>query len=399
MLIYCHVQPAFLLDEEIDKHNRFSRARSGGQSTDFWEIIPVVQNSKTSPKPEDTANVKYVFVDVVGFTKKRSVEAQSYVVGYLNAVITGVLTTTGVNQDKTILIPTGDGVAIALLNVGPYDLHMQIALQILRFVEEHTRETEDTMRKFNVRIGINQNEDNLILDINGNQNVAGRGISLAQRIMDKADGGQILVGRAVYETLIQREQYMQKFREFSTRDKHGEVISIYQFYASEHIGLNVDMPSVFAEKRLSKPKMTRFLAYYIAHAALEQQFLLSRKEAARDYAAVVLLYFRAKDSVEQFSTPRHEEPDLQTWKAGTALFAEQYEHYLQLEWHCLTALAHFIEQELKPYSDLFFDDGLPNFAFLRDEAVMRLATEWPEIAEEFRLEKRTAKTSPSASAQ
>lgn len=53
----------------------------------------------------ETANVKYVFVDVVGFTKDRSVEAQSDVIGLLNEVITQSLKSCKLEDEKLILIP------------------------------------------------------------------------------------------------------------------------------------------------------------------------------------------------------------------------------------------------------------------------------------------------------
>jgi class 3 adenylate cyclase len=355
-----------------------------------------VQSSKINPKPEDTAIVKYVFVDVVDFTKNRSIEAQSYVVGYLNGTIKAALATVGVDLGRTILIPTGDGVAIALLNAGPYDLHVQIALQILRDVGDQTSQTEDSMRKFNVRIGINQNEDNLISDINGNTNVAGWGISLAQRIMGKADGGQILVGRSVYETLNKREHYMRKFREYQTTDKHGEKISVYQFCPDGVPGLNTDTPSAFADRKLTRPKLTRDVAYYIAHAAQHREFLLSRKEAYRDYAALVLLYFLAHDSASKSETPEHEEPYLITWNPGESSFEQQYQHYLGVDGTCLQELAKFIEADLEPYEDLFASDShIFNFAFVRDTAIVRLWEDWPKIALEFKLQKPDSK-GPSA---
>ncbi len=34
-----------------------------------------------------TVDAKYVFLDIVGFTRNRSVEAQSDIVGYLNGIV------------------------------------------------------------------------------------------------------------------------------------------------------------------------------------------------------------------------------------------------------------------------------------------------------------------------
>jgi len=266
-------------------------------------------------EPGEPPHVKYVFVDIVGFTKNRSVEAQSFVVGALNGIIHRALEDCQVETKARILIPTGDGVAIALIDLGPYDLHMRLALSIIHHVHNHNSAMEHAMRKFAVRLGVNQNEDNLISDINGAVNVAGRGISLAQRIMDKADAGQILVGRAVYETLIQRERYMKNFRQFETTDKHGEQISVYQYLSDNQPTLNVEIPSAFAEKKVIKPKLTKTVAYYMAHAYRNREYLLSRKEAGgmRDYAGPVLLYFLAEDSRAKSEASPHKSPTLKAW--------------------------------------------------------------------------------------
>jgi hypothetical protein len=66
-------------------------------------------------KPSETARVKYVYVDVVGFTAGRSVEAQSYIVEKMNAIVREATQGSGAAEDQTIFIPTGDGIAIALI--------------------------------------------------------------------------------------------------------------------------------------------------------------------------------------------------------------------------------------------------------------------------------------------
>ncbi|MBU1974483.1 MAG: hypothetical protein KKH52_03755, partial [Nanoarchaeota archaeon] len=87
----------------------------------------------------------------------------------------------------------------------------------------------DEMRQFQVRIGVNENTDNLIIDVNGNKNVAGAGITEAQRIMDQGVGGNVFVGRTVFEQLRQRENYMTKFKRYPTIIKHNLKLDLYQF--------------------------------------------------------------------------------------------------------------------------------------------------------------------------
>ena len=147
-----------------------------------------------------TVPAKYIFLDVVGFTYNRSVEAQSDIVHSLNEIVKASLDEYSIHDDNRIFLPTGDGICIALLNIeclhdiaSAYDIHVKIALGILKRLEEHNTSTEDVQRKFKLRIGINENIDNLVEDVNGNRNVAGDGINLAQRVMSLADGNQILI--------------------------------------------------------------------------------------------------------------------------------------------------------------------------------------------------------------
>jgi class 3 adenylate cyclase len=172
---------------------------------------------------DSTVRAKYIFLDIVGYSHNRSVEAQTEVISVLNAIVLKALVESGIKQDGQILLPTGDGICIAIVDVSAsYDIHLRIALIILRELRDHNTGTPDAMRRFEVRIGLNENVDNKIIDINGKPNIAGAGINLAQRIMSAADGNQVLVGDAVYETLRHREHYMNKFRSHSVLQKHTD---------------------------------------------------------------------------------------------------------------------------------------------------------------------------------
>jgi len=336
----------------------------------------------------ETAHVKYVFLDIVAFTRDRSVEAQSDLVAKLNHVVRQALGTLEAAEDRTILIPTGDGIAVALLDVASFDIHLRLGLEILRLVADHNGVTEDLMRQFQVRIGINENVDNLIQDINGKLNVAGSGISMAQRIMDQADGGQILLGQMVHETLHPREKYMQSFRPFQARGKHGVVFPVYQFVAENCPGLDTKVPSVFAPRQIGKPKFTKVVGYYTAHAVANRDFLLSQKsDPAMGCTAVILLHFLAHDSVEKSETPGHECPVLITEGSGLASFEEQYRYYDHTDYWVRARLADLLcEENLAPYAEYFEESLLLNgFAFVKPAGLRRLREDWPAIADEFGL--------------
>ena len=335
-----------------------------------------------------TAYVRYVFLDTVEFTKK-SVEAQSDVVEMLNTTVISALEAVSVSLGQTILIPTGDGIAIALTGVADVDVHLRLALEILRLIAKHNATTDDSMRRFEVRIGINENHDNLVVDVNGKQNVAGLGISMAQRIMDKADGGQILVGHSVFEVLRGREKYLSSFRRYEATGKHGITFSVHQFVADDAQGLSTSAPSAFSPKQSERPQLSKFAAYYIAHAVVNRDLLSEKKdEPMRDYVGVVLLAFLADDSIDAEGVLPQEEPMIvRTWGAGSSIFEEQFEHYLDTDFWVLAELASSIESyRLSRYSECFERGAARNYAFVSPVGIQRLHADWPGIAKQFGIE-------------
>ena len=190
--------------------------------------------AKKTNGSDQTVLGKYVFLDIVSYSHNRTVEAQSYIIDVFNKIVKDALHQSKIIEKQRILIPTGDGVCIALLNINePYDAHMEVALKILELLHKHNQMEKDEMRQFQVRIGINENTDNLIIDINGNKNVAGAGITEAQRIMDQGEPNTILVSHTVHNHLYQREKYINKFKSYSVVVKHNQKIEVQQYLDSE----------------------------------------------------------------------------------------------------------------------------------------------------------------------
>ena len=76
--------------------------------------------------------VQYVFLDIVRFTQGRTIEAQVEVIDSLNTIVRKALADSGVEDDRRILLPTGDGMAIAILHPEPFDLALGIGQATLR---------------------------------------------------------------------------------------------------------------------------------------------------------------------------------------------------------------------------------------------------------------------------
>jgi len=186
---------------------------------------------------------KYIFLDIVNYSHNRPVEAQSDIIHVMNKLVRESISSFKIDNKGRVLIPTGDGMCIALLDMhDPFDIHMQLSLKIMELLYKYNNSQKDVMRQFKIRIGINENTDNLITDINGNKNVAGAGITEAQRIMDQGDGGNIFVGRAVHNHLHQREKYMKKFKAFPVTIKHKEKLDVYQYVDQALEFINSEAP-------------------------------------------------------------------------------------------------------------------------------------------------------------
>jgi len=344
-------------------------------------------------KEAKTTPTKCIFLDVAGFTNDRSVEAQVDIVGTLNRLVKESLEHHNITRPKRILLPTGDGLCIVLLDVkDPHDVHIRIALSVLGSLEKHNSASDKEIRasrKFQVRIGISQNDDTLVTDINGRRNIAGAGINTAQRVMDKADGSQILVSQTVYDHLRDREKYMESFQEFTTTTKHGKKVNVYHLLAYTAHGYNLETPSAFRGEEKSS-KLPRLVAYYLAHAMVNRDTMLERKEWTDEYGGVILLYFKADDSVRMHVATEFREPVIMTHGAeSNTPFTQQYDFYSNIEMFTKSLLHSLIIKEyLSKYGICFALSGVTtrDYRYVSSRGQEKLKDEWPEIWDEFKLD-------------
>lgn len=335
--------------------------------------------------------VKYIFLDVVAFTR-RSIESQCDVVEKLNEVVKSsvdkLIYEHNTGPDSVMYIPTGDGICIALIDVASFDIHVAIAKDILRRLWAYNQSQTKKSLKFEVRIGINQCDDNLLPDINGRENVAGAGVNNARRIMDLADRGQILVSRAVYDSLNPRRKYYNAFSsKYPKKGKHGVDIEAYQLVKANIAGLNTDPPSSFAPT--PEPKLPKLSAYYFAHAIKNEEFILKKlkEDVLGSDWLPLLLWFLALDSkTASEATPYTVGVDVMPDTGSTTMEG----HF---KWF-RTNIPHSVAMWLE---DLALDDAVPETIrenYLEPAATQvivnprgkeKLKADWPEIWDEFGL--------------
>ena len=219
-------------------------------------------------------SVKYIFLDIVQFSHNRTVESQTKIINSLNQLVKKVLSQSNISVSDIIYLPTGDGLCICLINnEKPFDLTLNISINLLKELNEYNDSVSEEMEKYQVRIGINENVDNIVEDINQNRNVAGSGINMAQRIMNCADGNQILLGISSYEKICDRQVYYRMFSEFETVVKHGKRIKVYQYIERKCEGLNVDIPSKFKPHEKVRKRPTRILFVYLTLVKYFEEYI------------------------------------------------------------------------------------------------------------------------------
>lgn len=211
---------------------------------------------------EGIALIRYIYIDVVGFARGRSIEAQMLILADLARVVRGVVAAAQIDEERVLYLPTGDGVCIALLElIEPFDLDVRMALSMLEQLHELSVSQPDRERCFAVRIGLNENQDNLVVDIAGRRNVVGHGVNMAQRIMAGAAPFQLLLGASVQARLSQRSQYRNRLRPVRLTVKHGEQLLCYAYHGPAGVGAGpvasngLPSPAVDAAAAVQLPAM------------------------------------------------------------------------------------------------------------------------------------------------
>ncbi|MBC7624496.1 MAG: adenylate/guanylate cyclase domain-containing protein [Aeromicrobium sp.] len=172
-----------------------------------------------------------VFVDIVGYSKK-SVSEQIT----MKNLFTGLLSDSlkDIAADQRIILDTGDGAALSFLGDPEDALSVGMNMRdLLRKASpnapEPAEDATSTGSDLFLRIGINLGPIKLVRDFNGQPNIVGDGINVAQRIMSFARPGQVVVSRSYYNVVsVVSEEYAQLFRyEGSRTDKHVREHEIY----------------------------------------------------------------------------------------------------------------------------------------------------------------------------
>src|SRR5437867_6651242 len=177
-------------------------------------------------KKEIALEIAHVlFMDIVAYSKM-AMDDQRAAIEKLNQIVQSTDEYRKAESENRLLkIATGDGMALIFYR-SPED-PVECALEISRALKEQ----HSNLR---LRIGVNSGPVSGVVDVNGRANVAGAGINIAQRLMDCADAGHILLSKRVAEDLEQfkhRRPHLYHLGECEV--KHGDKIEIVNLFTAE----------------------------------------------------------------------------------------------------------------------------------------------------------------------
>ena len=247
-----------------------------------------------SAEPKDEAEqssrtlvCSVLFLDIVGYSRF-GVTEQIRLKQNFNDVLSAALADSDARE--RVVVDTGDGAAVTFL--GNPERALFSALAVF-----------DAAGQLPVRMGINLGPVHVTRDINGQENVIGDGINVAQRIMSFAAAGQLFVSRSFYDVVqLLSGEYATMFQPVGGRtDKHerthevfavNPAVRVARRVAEAHARLRAQRPKASAPRdqpaRISDAG-THFIISGPTREAVEVEIARLGAEGARVLAAPALV--------------------------------------------------------------------------------------------------------------
>src|ERR1700704_2624890 len=200
-----------------------------------------------------------LFIDIVGYSKL-SINDQRAAIDELTQVVRASEQFQNAEAAARLLkIPTGDGMALVFYK-SPEE-PVECALEISRALKEHP--------KIQLRMGVHSGPVSGVIDVNGQANLAGAGLNMAQRVMDCGDAEHILLSKRVADDLGEYEHWRPLLHDLGACEvEHGMRVSIVNLHADE-VG-NPQVPKKFQvlKKHRARMRWTAVAAALLALAAI-----------------------------------------------------------------------------------------------------------------------------------
>src|ERR1700736_3354766 len=230
----------------------------------------------TEIKKEIQLEIAHVlFIDIVGYSKLSINDQRAAIAELTQAVRASEQFQNAEAAGRLIKIPTGDGMALVFYK-SPEE-PVECALEISRALKEHA--------KIKLRMGVHSGPVSGVIDVNGQANLAGAGLNMAQRVMNCGDAGHILVSKRVADDLGEYEHWRPLLHDLGECEaKHGMRVSIVNLYADE-VG-NPQLPKKFQALKKHRASM-RLAVATAALLALAIALVVVSKKSARSAATIL----------------------------------------------------------------------------------------------------------------
>ncbi len=182
--------------------------------------------------PKYTNTYHWFFTDIVASANPDiTTDDQTRKIIALNDLIQKTPSFKTKNPDSTIILPTGDGVAIGFKD-NP-EKPLLLAIELHKVLNEHNV-NKAPKNRLEIRIGLDTGPVYPIKDLNDKENVWGPGIIYARRIMDLGRAKSILASDRLANTVARLRPEFKKIMHLigNYPIKHGENIAIYNVYGN-----------------------------------------------------------------------------------------------------------------------------------------------------------------------
>jgi hypothetical protein len=180
-----------------------------------------------------TKTYHWFFTDIVaGSNPNIPTKDQVRKVVVLNELISRSSIFANRDPNSTLILPTGDGMAIGFSDSAEKPL--RLAIELHKSLNRYNQ-TKIGKEKLLIRIGIDMGPVYMVKDLTGKDNVWGPGIILTRRVMDLAGDMQILTSERIAKDLRvlspEYKEIMHLIGDYSI--KHGEQLVIYNVYGED----------------------------------------------------------------------------------------------------------------------------------------------------------------------
>ncbi|MBV9008692.1 MAG: tetratricopeptide repeat protein [Verrucomicrobia bacterium] len=165
-----------------------------------------------------------LFIDIVGYSKLL-IDVQSEYLERLREIARAAEPFRAAQREgKLMRLPTGDGGAL-VFRTSP-EQPVLCAIEIARALRRHP--------ELRVRMGVHSGPVREVTDLSEQENVAGAGVNIAQRVMDCGDAGHILLSKRVADDLEQYARWRPLLHDLGTcQVKHGVTLGLFNLYSDE----------------------------------------------------------------------------------------------------------------------------------------------------------------------